>query len=287
MNVVNLIATELNKKSWDILEQIRYVYNRTCSLFVYDERYHYADYKLKQEILKKKIDLENVIDKRVVCTSWSSQVFAPLMKEFFNIETISTNDGKHESALFWYDNQMFLADANLDGDISRVKFNFSTNGLYPLGNAFEFNETLRKKDQKIGYIKDFYNDEMLSIYIAKFNNFYKHQLESKLIISEEFINIRMNKILELWKLANVKQGYFDARFFFEYLLIKFFSFEERENILRFTYVDNENNFNIKDVYMIKNISDKYVLQKEEDGYTVKKSFGDSFKMGYSVEVKKF
>ena len=71
MNVLELLDKELKGKDWSEETKSRYLYIRSGQLFSYDQRFFYANNFLKKEILERQINLENVTNFRVVCTSWS------------------------------------------------------------------------------------------------------------------------------------------------------------------------------------------------------------------------
>lgn len=74
MNLLELLKKELENygKNWSTLEKAQYLYVRTGELFQYDDRWLFAtNNKLKDEILNKKIDIDNILENKIVCKAWS------------------------------------------------------------------------------------------------------------------------------------------------------------------------------------------------------------------------
>ena len=94
MDVLQLLDNELkNKSDWSLEEKARYLYIRSCELFSYDLRYKwnsfrkiYGEDKIEKQIVNRKIDLRNVEDFRVLCTSYSRYVFYKLLEELLGLK---------------------------------------------------------------------------------------------------------------------------------------------------------------------------------------------------------
>lgn len=43
MNILQLLSQELNNKNWSLEEKARYLYLRSCDLFVYDPRVKFCN----------------------------------------------------------------------------------------------------------------------------------------------------------------------------------------------------------------------------------------------------
>ena len=82
----------------------RIIYIRSCQLFSYDERYDFCNLfddekQLKNKIINRTIDLEDVHDFRVICTSHSDEALSKLLKELVGIDCLSEGILKFISGL--------------------------------------------------------------------------------------------------------------------------------------------------------------------------------------------
>lgn len=159
MNVIKMIEGELKNQDWDTIEKAKYIYNRSCELFTYDSRYYYADYHLKRELKYKKIDLENVEDNRVVCSSHAREVCLPLL-ELIGIKGEVLDEEAHGKVKVKLCQEDYIMDAAGNLDFMRVKIKRSTRGFYPLLRRDEYRDSTEMKriDQKIHYIQEDYFD---------------------------------------------------------------------------------------------------------------------------------
>lgn len=74
MNLLEVLNDEIVSKGskWSTLEKAQYLYVRTGEIFQYDDRWLFTNKKsLKNKILNRKFDVENIDDKRIVCKPWS------------------------------------------------------------------------------------------------------------------------------------------------------------------------------------------------------------------------
>lgn len=162
MNVLEILDRELEeKKHLSLDDKKRFLYLRMCQIFIYDTRLHYvkllgeAGKELKNEILERKIDLENVDDFRVCCASFSP-AYQEALKKLLNVDSMLVGNG-HRWVELESDNHIIKADGTL-GDLSRAKFEMRTRGYGPSKKNAEFQEILENRDIRINYIQHFYED---------------------------------------------------------------------------------------------------------------------------------
>ena len=87
MNLLEMLSKEIDGKGFSDEEKARYLYIRCCQLFTYDPRYKLCHKVkngniLKQEILNKQFNLENITDNWVVCTSHTKQIYNALLQSY-------------------------------------------------------------------------------------------------------------------------------------------------------------------------------------------------------------
>lgn len=160
MNVLDTISQELQSKGSLTKDEIkRFIYLRTCQLFSYDSRYHYVDFlgtygkQLQQEILNREVDLENVTDFSVCCSSYS-KAYKKIVKELLN-EEVQIMTGGHSYGIVssaWGD---LRVDATM-GDLTRAKIGVETTGYRPIKKNPTFKTDLKWIDHKLDYIKYVY-----------------------------------------------------------------------------------------------------------------------------------
>ncbi len=163
MNVLDILAKELSARShFSLDDKKRYIYLRMCQIFVYDTRYHYLDFlyspereKLKAEILDKRINLENVDDFNVCCSSFS-YAYKDALKKLLNVDSEVMGNG-HRWVELESDGEIIKADGTM-GDLTRAKFELETKGYGPAKRSDYYQELLYCRDMKIKYIKFFYEN---------------------------------------------------------------------------------------------------------------------------------
>ena len=118
-----------------------YLYIRCCELFTYDPRY--ALYNkipngdiLKEEILNKKINLENVTDDWVVCTSHIKEIYIKVLQNLLSIkaEPVKLKQSNiHVWAEFFDGKRIIKADSALKkcSDLTRTKMRLETQEYRP------------------------------------------------------------------------------------------------------------------------------------------------------------
>ncbi len=172
MNILDMLSKELSQNNWTLEEKARYLYIRCCELFTYDPRYQFCNYisngdKLKNEILNKKINLENVTDTWVVCSSHMNEIYGKLLKLLLNIDakSVKINESSvHVWTEFNDGTNEIKADSAIKicSDLTRTKMKLQTQEYHPTKVDPTYNDKLKRIDQKIGYIKENYEDAYLN-----------------------------------------------------------------------------------------------------------------------------
>lgn len=237
MNVLAVLDKELKNKNLTLEEKVRYIYLRSCQLFTYDDRYDLCErevYKIEklEEIKDKFIDLENMIDNRIICTTYARQVLPTLIKELLNIECIS-NGTAHIYNYINIDNRTILADPTISSDLSRVKMGLSTYGYKPIDRDHNFDNKLEQIDKKIGYIENEYENNCLEKRISCLYEEFIKETDSKKI--DDFIIYKIYAIKELFEKYQLN-SFSDSEYCISYLINKFFS---KDGKLNFTELFEE------------------------------------------------
>ena len=262
MDVLQLLDDELKAKSnWSLEEKARYLYIRSCELFSYDARYQcdlywktFGKKEVKKEILYKKINLRDVDDFKVVCTSYSSYVYKTLLEELLNIFVFS-NKGRlqgriHQTDSFEIGKKKYFVDATGRADIDRIKLGLATNGFYrKMQLKLINNKNLKKIDKKIGYIKDDYFKPKLMQKICNLEKEYYQKTGQNCENDEiSYFLICMEILKDFFDKINVFSEYSDAFFCIEYLFNHFFD----KDIFQFDIYDENFCFINHDLVDISN-----------------------------------
>ncbi len=236
MDVLQLLDDELkDKNNWSLEEKARYLYIRSCELFSYDPRYQcdlfwkmYGKKIVGKEIVFKKIDLRNVLDFKVVCSSYSEYVYNKLLEELLNI-FVFVHQGKlngryHKNNSFKIERNIYHVDATIYSDIERVKMGLKTYSFRKNRQLKIWNDlNLKKVDKKIGYIKDGYYKKKLMQSINDLEmDYYKSTLKDPFNDERNYFLFQMKVIKELFDEVNEFREYTDAFFCISYLLEHFF-----------------------------------------------------------------
>lgn len=136
MNVLDMLNKELLDKNWTLEEKSYYIYLRSCQLFFYDPRYKFlqlvlSDDNLQNQIKYREINLEDVQNNLVVCSSISNQVISPLLYHLLGINSLARGSA-HFLASFNDGIRLINADATIKSDIGRVKMQLNTHGCNPV-----------------------------------------------------------------------------------------------------------------------------------------------------------
>ncbi len=228
MNVLALLDEELKGKNWTLTEKERYLFLRSCALFSYDPKYDFYNIlpaterkKKKQEIRNRTINLEDVDDFNVVCTSHSWYVYAELLSQILNVPCEKHFFANHGWCTFHDGVRKIEADSTTGFDIGRVKMNLSTNHYVPVdmeenSNAL-FKQELKEIDKKIGYIEEDYYE----VSIQNKKDYLERIVQSKNLTKDEQLLYKMNVIKNIFEEEQpLFTNYSDAEFCAEYLQIK-------------------------------------------------------------------
>lgn len=268
MNVIELLENELKNKNWTLEEKQRYIYLRSCQIFSFDPKYNLSlllpnFFELQQEFRNKTIDLTNITDYNVVCTSYSKYVINVLLEELLNIKT--TFEGTdHNYITSQVIGKKYKIDATMN-DIYRVKLNLDTRGYQLLPENENYDEELMKIDQKIGYIKNKYencNIKNNKNDIANFPSYIKNEID--------YFNYVMNELKKIYQTYNVSHNFSDAKFCIDYLIRNLFYTYEQEYIKDVTmFLNNSKDWDIVKIYAI-NLEGEMLywgLEKERENYS--------------------
>lgn len=218
MDVLAYLEENLKNKNWSLDEKCRYLYLQSCLLFSYDPRRKWLMYEpneaLTKEIWDRQINLNNVTDFNVICTSWYKEVYLKLIHKLLGIRGNSEGTIHKYVSLKNQKGERILADATLGNDLARVKMGLSTKSYKKENETIKESQIwLKPQDQKIGYIKEFYFEETFSKI--------KQELLEKtkdLEAIDKYI-VYLSKIIKLYNTFTF-QNYNDARYCFYYLCDK-------------------------------------------------------------------
>ncbi len=261
VNIVNLLAKLKEEvkslKLTDKYEIAYYIYIRTGQLFDFDPYWTYGTEEEEEQVVAKRIDIEQVTDFKIVCSSWS-YMYVDLLKEFDILARVI--GGVHYSVVFWINKEEFIADLtkNCGDDILAIKFGLPIQNFTDLTDRKEQNKNLEKKFK---YNKGIETEDILE------------QLREELIIksaSPEDYRNRVYKIIEIimnFRRENI--GYMSGTNYIRYLYY-FFS-QNSDNIpclIPFTpFYDQEKQIYFA-VYTLEMESKIHYLvyQENEHGY---------------------
>lgn len=150
MDLLETLNSELSNKRLTDLEKIRYIYLRCCQFFSFDSRWYYNylwnHYKLNKDIEKRKIDLHNINDFRVICFSISHQVLKPLIEELTFTSPYVSDNGSHASVYVKCNNNLLNLDP-VYGDFTKVKVGAKTLDFTGLSPDYDLSEI----DRELGF----------------------------------------------------------------------------------------------------------------------------------------
>lgn len=237
MNILEMLRCEIADKSWSLEEKARYIYIRSCELFSYDPRYKLCLWinngaKLEQEIYNRKIDLTNVQDFNVVCSSYSNYVISVLLSELLGIKCEVKEDIMHYHVMIYIGDKVIKINSTWS-DICRIKMGLDTRD-YEL--ALGDNTNLEEIDKRIGYK---YQNQII---ISKRNDL-DELSKIKTINDDEALMYRIATIKEMYETFKANKNFSDARFCIEYLKRKLLPLANRRQIVDNTFFKENNNDN--------------------------------------------
>ena len=226
MNVIGTLEKELKDHIWTPDEIARYLYIRSGELFSYDPRYYYADDDLETEIFERKIDLENVTDFRVVCASWSSQVYVPLLTELAKIPAKVVRYGSH----CLVETPKIIGDACIKNDLARIKMRLKTEGYTNL--SYEQID-LVDTDRRIQYIENYYATNKINAIAQTLRSEFmriNNIVDSQRINPSTLFAYKIAKLKKLLATFPLVTRYNDITFMINYLVRKLFTIDERTRV---------------------------------------------------------
>lgn len=248
MNLVEQLSKELSILHLNDLEKSRYIYLRCCEIFSFDARVYFTDLfddtQLRNRILRKRFNIENITDERVVCHSFSRYILKPLIENLTNLKCNVVKDREgHSYIILECMNKEWILDAT-NKDLARVKLSLPTKG---------FTSCVEKEDLIIPEI-----DSSLGFTNKSVDDY------QCLIIGDDYTE-KIRSMGTILKNSNAKYYYSDASFLMEEVLdISNFSTNNE------TYVDS--NYNFRRLINARNVYSFFELSKEqnEKEYSIKK-----------------
>lgn len=243
MNVLETLHNELKNKNWTKEEKARYLYIRSCELFYYDQRYYFCRYfenamERRNQIRNRKIDLENVTDFSVICTSHIIEVYKKLLFEFVNIEG-NVEGEAHPWLTFDDGTREIKADSIENNDITRIKMKLNTLGYNNIQSESNYDEHLKEIDKNIGYIKDDYQNTIIKSRVKEMQeeydkvkgpttNYLFYQLYTITRYFEEYKKFKNFSDVE-YALSYLGEKFFDNNFFDFSKAVSLFNTDADEN----------------------------------------------------------
>lgn len=246
MNLLEQLSKELSVLHLNDLEKARYVYLRCCEIFSFDSRVYFTDLfddtQLRNKILRKRFNIENITEKLVVCHSFSKYILKPLIEILTTLPCTVVKDKEgHSYIIIEYLGKEWMLDAT-NKDLARVKLALPTKGFTSC--VEEMDLVIPEMDANLGFSNKSVDDYQ------------------KLIIGNDFTEKIMSMGIIL-KNSNAKYYYSDASFLIEEVLdISNFSSDNG------TYVDF--NYNFRRLIDIPHDYSFFELSKDKDEYTIKK-----------------
>ena len=163
MNLYEILRTELDEKAynWKILDKLNYVYLRSLQILSYDSRWEYTNNQLlRNELFDKEVNIFNLDDTRVICSSWA-RLYTDLVsclfseKEGFDVTfTEGTRDPHMYSRVFLMDGSTIDYDPlTKTNDFVRAKTNLPLKGIRINNNQSKWSNEIDIEEsfKKIGY----------------------------------------------------------------------------------------------------------------------------------------
>lgn len=281
MNVLSTLDEELKGKNWDKETKARYIYLRCCEIFSFDSRYYYYAFlgdskdemNAKLSLITRKINLEDVLDFRVMCTTYTYEIYNKLMEELLGI---CCSEGETKSSHVF---PKFLepmaemyeikADAT-KSDLIRVKMGLETHGYHPVDKCFRsaYERRIEVMDDNIGYRNGEYADYRLE---RQAKRYFQNKLRNNGLKEEEFLLDIMYEIKKVFDSYNGFSIYSDAAWCIDHLRDIYFgqlNYPNEEELNLFQFRDNFE-MDLVDLYPIRIGDDKvyFILEKREDKYS--------------------
>lgn len=248
MNLFDKLNSEMSAKHLTEFEKVRYIYLRTCEMFSFDSKWHFADlfddYELLNFIAGRKFDIRDIDDTLVVCYSYSRYILQPLIREFTSIDT-RLQLGKHCYVKASINDVNVNLDATM-GDLAAVKVGIQTKGFDT--PEMNYKDLLLNMDSELGY---------------------KYVDRKQILNSLEGLNSieKMHNINNLLNNSKSKYHYSDAHFFLVWLISAL-------NIRGGTYVNSDYQFH--HLISIPDENAFFDMSKFDNEYAIKQINKDEY-----------
>lgn len=165
MNLLKTLKQEISDlQITDKMTIARYIYTRTGEIFDYDPFYEISDNEEKDRIAHKRIDIENVTEFDIVCTTWA-YLYVDLLKFFYinaKVKYCNPIFKSHPTVFLEIDKKIVLVDLMLGfEDISGIKFGYSIR--HNLIQGSDFLTKAEEMDAAIKYNKGIKTEEVLEL----------------------------------------------------------------------------------------------------------------------------
>ncbi len=269
MNILKMMEEELAaNSSWSLDQQKRHLYLRSCELFTYDTRYYYANETLKNQIYNRFIDLTDVTDNRVICSSWASEVLAPFC-QLIGVEVdIRGYMSNHQWIVFPFDNRYYSADACSGTDLTRVKMKNNTCDFQPHMENYNYEEYLRSIDININYIEEDYSRTLI---MKQANNLKADFLrennlgEFDAFNGDDLLLYKLDRVKQLWESYPTIKYFEDSEQSLYYLMGKYFDKQEHDKFSMYRLYDPFTlNWEFVNIYRIRLSNDYLYFALHED-----------------------
>lgn len=242
MNVIQTIDKELSERHLTDFEKARYIYLRSCELFSFDFKWFYTlsskDRKLKEEMEKRRVDLENVDSFEVICHQ-KAPILKTLLDELTSLDSKVISTYEHSYVNLYDHNGIIWKLNSAYGDMQRVKINIKPNDMSSSSEDSE--KIIEEIDFDLGY--NYVED-----------TFYRNLVHG--IRDTDKLHVIANII----NASKAKYHYSDVYYYFN-LLSSSLGFENE------TYFDKEYNFHR--LIPVNNEGTYFDLSKENDEYSLK------------------
>lgn len=266
--IMNLFE-EINKEidsNWDELTLARYLYIKSCQKFCYDNRYLFDDSEMNRKIRNRSIDLTNYSDPRIICETWASQVYIPLLNEYGIKNNYEGLGRGHQFVTVELKDQKIVADACICSDTARVKMKNTTRGFYGCEGNIVPHEIIRNIDINIGYIKDkYFNEELEEKITSTINEEYDYgfnysQNDNTLVGIFYLIKDYLYDLNEI-------KTFSDSCFAISYLLDKLLPYRLNSKIDVSGLTDKStDSWNMKRIYTLQLTCDRLYFLLEDNNY---------------------
>lgn len=246
MNLLQLLQKEIKfKKVNSKLEIARYLYIRTGEIFEYNPFYAFANFKEAEKISQKRLDMKNITDFFITCTSWA-YLYVDLLCAF-HIPATVVETKTHAYVKIFLEGKVFLADlTNENEDLMRIKFKLKTlfqRQIAPVAPKVEtsfdeMDDRMYRKDRKTET-----GIQNIKTYLKKLKPKFPKETEKEDYLYVVFKTVE--QMLPSYEVENI--GVVSGTKFIEYLLSEF----EVEYPFSFMRIYDRKTNECSQIYMIK------------------------------------